>query len=100
VSVPQQSSFGCAAHVKPCEVDGATIFCTRQQKTLREYLYLDREQAYNATSPDGAGLAPGERYHLARRPDVSTTDDEQSYVIAVNKPADQAAGVIVPAPAS
>lgn len=94
MSVPQQSSFGCAAHVKPCEVDGATIFCTRQQKTLREYLYLDREQAYNATSLTvlASHLVKGINSLDAQ---TSTDDEEQSYVIAVNA-GGQPAGVVMP----
>jgi hypothetical protein len=92
VSIPQQSSFGSAAHVPPCEVDGATIFPTRQKKTLREYLYLDREQAYNATSLTvlASHLFKGINSLDAQ---TSTTDDEQSYVIAVNK-GGQAAGIV------
>jgi hypothetical protein len=83
MSVPQQSDFGCAAHVPPCSVDGATIFPTRQKKTLREYLYLDREQAYNATS---LTVLASHLVHGINSLDAqtSTTDDEQSYVIAVN----------------
>lgn len=92
VSIPQQSSFGCAAHVPPCEVDGATIFATRQKKTLREYLYLDREQAYNATSLTvlASHLFNGISSLDAQ---TSTTDDEQSYVITVNA-GGQAAGIV------
>ena len=92
VSIPQQSSFGSAAHVAPCEVDGATIFPTRQQKTLREYLYLDREQAYNATSLTvlASHLFKGISSLDAQ---TSTTDDEQSYVLAVNR-GGQAAGIV------
>ncbi|HVJ22327.1 MAG TPA: hypothetical protein VM756_00160 [Burkholderiales bacterium] len=84
MSLPQQSSFGCAAHVPPVEVDGATIFVTRQQKTLREYLFLDREQAYNATSLTvlASHLFSGISSLDAQ---TSTTDDEQSYVIGVNE---------------
>jgi hypothetical protein len=83
VSIPQQSSFGCAPHVKPCQVDGATIFCTRQLKTLREYLYLDREQAYNATS---LTVLASHLVHGISSLDAqtSTSDDEQSFVLAIN----------------
>lgn len=83
MSLPQQSSFGCAESVRPVEVDGATIYCTRQRKTLREYLFLDREQAYNASSVTVlADHLLGDIRSLAAQ--TSTSDEEESYVLAVN----------------
>lgn len=82
-SLPQQSHFGCAQGIKPVEVDGATIFVTKERKTLREYLFLWAEEAYNATSLSVLSS------HLLR--DIrcmasltSTTDDEDSYVLPIN----------------
>lgn len=82
-TLPKQSRFGCAYGIKPVEVDGATIFVTRQRNTLREYLFLWAEEAYNATSLSVLSS------HLLNNIQAlaaltSTTDEEDSYVLPVN----------------
>lgn len=84
-ALPRQSRFGSADGIKPVEVDGATLFITAERKTIREYLFLDAEQAYNATSL--TVLAS----HLFNRMQsmaalTSTDDDEDSYVLITNGP--------------
>lgn len=83
LALPRQSQFGSALGIKPVEVDGATIFCTRERKTLREYLFLWSEEAYNATSLTvlASHLLTDIRSMAAL---TSTQDEEDSYVIAVN----------------
>jgi hypothetical protein len=83
-AIPRQSRFGTAVGIKPVEVDGATIFCTAERKTLREYLFLWAEEAYNATS---LTVLASHLVKLMRSLDAltSTEDDEDSYVLAVNE---------------
>lgn len=83
--LPRQSRFGSTTGIKPVEVDGATIFVTNERKTIREYLFLWSEEAYNATSL--TVLAS----HLFNRIQsmaalTSTDDDEDSYVLITNGP--------------
>lgn len=90
-ALPRQSRFGSAEGIKPVEVDGATLFVTDERKTIREYLFLSFEEAYNATSL--TVLAS----HLFNRIQsmaalTSTDDDEDSYVLITNGPK----GVIKP----
>lgn len=82
-SLPKQSSFGCALGIKPVEVDGATIFPTKSGKSLREYLFLWAEEAYNATSLTvlSSHLINAMRALAAL---TSTSDEEDSYVLVVN----------------
>jgi hypothetical protein len=47
--IPSQSAFGCG-DVKPQVLDGATLFLQSNKKTIREFMYSDAEQAYNATA--------------------------------------------------
>lgn len=84
MALPQQSRFGSAEGIKPVEVDGATIFLTRQRKTLREYLFLWAEEAYNATSLSvlASHLLKSVRDVAAQ---TSTDDEDDSYVFAVNE---------------
>ena len=82
-TLPRQSRFGSAAGIPPVEIDGATIFVTRQKKTLREYLFLWSEEAYNATSLTVMAS------HLFNRITslaalTSTDDAEDSYVMTLN----------------
>lgn len=81
---PIQSRFGCALGVRPAEVDGASIFATRERKTIREYLFLWAEEAYNATSLTimASHLVKGLRDMAAQ---TSTEDDEDSYLIGINE---------------
>ncbi|HYD99953.1 MAG TPA: hypothetical protein VEH84_11270, partial [Alphaproteobacteria bacterium] len=47
----RQTRIGSAAdrHIPPVDVDGATLFVGRGGRKLREFLYTDAEQAYQAT---------------------------------------------------
>ena len=83
INLPRQSKYGCAKGLKPVEIDGATIFNTRQRKTLREYLFLWAEEAYNANS-----LTVLSSHLFDSIVDVaaqtSTSDEEQSLVVTIN----------------
>jgi hypothetical protein len=65
--------------VRPRDVDGATLFAGRGGKDLREFLYTDSEQAYQAT--DLALLAP----HIVRDPVDVDYDPDDRLVHLVNK---------------
>lgn len=82
-TLPRQSRFGCATGIKPLDVDGATIFVTKEQKTIREYLFLWAEEAYNATSLSvlSSHLLSGINSLAAL---TSTSDEEDSYVLVTN----------------
>lgn len=82
-ALPRQSRFGSAVGIKPVEVDGATIFVTAERKSIREYLFLWAEEAYNATSLTvlSAHLVNNIQSLAAL---TSTGDDEDSYVLVTN----------------
>lgn len=82
-ALPRQSRFGCAAGIPPVDVDGATIFVTKDRKTIREYLFLWAEEAYNATSLTvlSSHLVSGINSMAALS---STSDEEDSYVLVTN----------------
>ncbi len=82
-ALPRQSQFGIAMGLKPVEVDGATIFVTEEKKTIREYLFLWSEEAYNATSLSvlASHLLSGITSLAAL---TSTSDAEDSYVLVTN----------------
>lgn len=65
--------------VRPRDVDGATLFAGRGGKDLREFLYADSEQAYQAA--DLALLAP----HLVREPVDLEYDPDDRLVHLVNE---------------
>lgn len=65
--------------IRPRDVDGATLFAGRGGRDLREFLYADSEQAYQAT--DLALLAP----HLVREPVDVDYDPDDRLVHVVNK---------------
>lgn len=90
-ALPRQSKYGSAAGIKPVEVDGATIFVTRDGNTIREYLFLQDEQAYNATS---LTILASHLFNQIQSMAAltSTSDDEDSYVFVTNGPK----GVIKP----
>ena len=50
IQLKRQTRVGSPAHrtVAPCDVDGATLFVSRAGDELREFLYTDLEQAYQA----------------------------------------------------
>lgn len=84
-ALPRQSKFGIAENIKPVEVDGATIFVSKDLKSIREYLFLWAEEAYNATSLTVMAS------HLHNNIQsvtalTSTSDEEDSYVITTNGP--------------
>ncbi len=83
MTLPGQTEFGICTGIRPVAVDGATIFPTKLRKTLREFLFTDREAAYNASSLTVLAdhLITGLTSLDAQ---TSTSDAEQSYVIAVN----------------
>lgn len=83
-ALPRQSQFGCADGIAPVEVDGATIYVTRTRKTLREYLFLWAEEAYNATSLTVLASHLFSRI-TALAAQTSTDDEEDSYVLVVNE---------------
>ncbi len=70
VQVGQQSRIGSPIdrQVPPQDVDGATLFATRSGREIREFLFADTEQAYQA--PDLALLAR----HLISDPVDQTFD--------------------------
>ena len=82
-SIPRQSRFGCAEGIRPVEIDGATIYVTRDRKTIREYLFLWAEEAYNATS---LTVLASHLFNNIQDLDAltSTTDDEDSYLAVIN----------------
>ena len=84
-ALPRQSQFGIATGIKPVEVDGATIFVNDDRNTLREYLFLWAEEAYNATS---LTVLSSHLFHniqsLAAL--TSTSDKEDSFVLVTNGP--------------
>lgn len=47
VSIKKQTSFGSGS-VSPVEFDGATVFLTKSKGAIREFIYSDLSQAYNA----------------------------------------------------
>lgn len=84
-ALPRQSQFGSASGIKPVEVDGATIFVNNDRNTLREYLFLWAEEAYNATS---LTVLSSHLFHNIQAMDAltSTSDKEDSYVLVTNGP--------------
>lgn len=47
ISIARQTPYGCSS-VTPMPFDGATVFLQSTRKSVREFLYTDTEQAYNA----------------------------------------------------
>ncbi len=77
---PRQTRYG-SGDTKPVEVDGATIFITRSNKTLREFLFVLAEESYNADSLSLLAADPlltSGIVGMAARSGAS--DDESSYV--------------------
>jgi hypothetical protein len=65
--------------VPPRDVDGATLFVARNGRELREFLFVDTEQAYQAA--DLALLAR----HLVRNPIDQVFDHKRRLVLIVNE---------------
>ncbi len=84
-ALPRQSRFGTTKGIKPVEVDGATLFVTNDRKTIREYLFLWAEEAYNATS---LTVLSSHLFHQMQSMAAltSTSDNEDSYVLVTNGP--------------
>ncbi len=77
---PPQTKYG-TAEVKPVEIDGATLFVTRSAQTLREYLYAQLEEAYNASSLSLLAADPLLSTGIVDMAGVSgVSADESSYV--------------------
>ena len=81
VQVQRQSRIGSPAdrHVPPRDVDGATLFVARNGRELREFLFVDTEQAYQAA--DLALLAR----HLVRNPVDQAFDQKRRLFLIVNE---------------
>ena len=77
----RQSRIGSPAdrHVPPRDVDGATLFVARNGRELREFLFVDTEQAYQAA--DLALLAQ----HLVRNPVDQAFDQKRRLFLIVNE---------------
>ena len=81
VEVQRQSRIGSPAdrQVPPRDVDGATLFTARNGHELREFLFVDTEQAYQAA--DLALLAR----HLVRNPVDQAFDQKRRLFLIVNE---------------
>jgi hypothetical protein len=81
IQVHQQSRIGSPRdrHVPPRDVDGATLFAARNGRELREFLFVDTEQAYQAA--DLALLAQ----HLVRSPVDQAFDAKRRLFLIVNE---------------
>jgi hypothetical protein len=81
IQVHQQSRIGSPRdrHVPPRDVDGATLFAARNGRELREFLFVDTEQAYQAA--DLALLAQ----HLVRTPVDQAFDAKRRLFLIVNE---------------
>ncbi len=80
VQLDRQTRIGSptARSVRPRDVDGATLFVGRGGHDLREFLFADGEQAYQAT--DLALLAP----HLVNQPVAIDYDPDDRLLHVVN----------------
>ncbi len=89
---PRQTQYGSGDN-KPTEVDGAALFITRSNKTLREFLFSDLEASYNANS---LSLLAADPVLLAGVVDMASlsgsSTDEASYIYCVT--ADGNCGVL------
>jgi hypothetical protein len=81
VQVQRQSRIGSPAdrQVPPRDVDGATLFTARNGHELREFLFVDTEQAYQAA--DLALLAR----HLVRNPVDQAFDQKRRLFLIANE---------------
>lgn len=79
VQVTRQTRVGSlvARHVPPLTVDGATLFAARNGREIREFVYTDVEQAYQATD-----LALVSR-HLIRQPVDQDYDPQRRLLFVV-----------------
>ena len=80
IQVQRQSRIGSPRdrHVPPRDVDGATLFVARNGHEIREFLFVDTEQAYQAA--DLALLAQ----HLVRNPIDQAFDHTRRLFLIVN----------------
>jgi hypothetical protein len=81
VQVQRQSRIGSPRdrHVPPRDVDGATLFVGRSGREVREFLFIDTEQAYQAA--DLALLAQ----HLLHNPVDQAFDHKRRLFLIVNE---------------
>jgi hypothetical protein len=81
IQVQRQSRIGSPRdrQVPPRDVDGATLFVARSGRELREFLFVDTEQAYQAA--DLALLAQ----HLVRNPVDQAFDQNRRLFLIVNE---------------
>jgi hypothetical protein len=81
IEVQRQSRIGSPRdrYVPPRDVDGATLFAARNGRELREFLFVDTEQAYQAA--DLALLAQ----HLVRNPADQAFDQKRRLFLIANE---------------
>ncbi len=79
IQLRQQSRIGSliGRQVPPRDVDGATLFCARNGREIREFVFTETEQAYQA--PDLALLAR----HLVRDPVDQDFDRQRRLFLVV-----------------
>lgn len=80
---PRQTRYGSGG-IKPTEIDGAALFITRSGKTLREFLFAQLEEAYNANSLSLLAADPLLSAGVVSMDSISgASEDESSYVRCV-----------------
>lgn len=82
ITIKKQTSFG-SGNVAPVEFDGALVFLTKSKGAIREFIFSDISQAYNADAL--TLLAPhiiGTPTNLVSQREAS--DQAESYLYAVN----------------
>jgi hypothetical protein len=77
-----QTTYGCNG-VRPVELDGATLFLDEEGRGLRQFLYSDIEQAYQAPSASRLSSALINA-PVAMATTQASADDEGSYLFVVN----------------
>jgi hypothetical protein len=82
ITIARQTPYGCSK-VTPFPFDGATVYIQSTEKSIREFLYTDTEQAYN--SPTLTLLAD----HLISSPQdmaisYGTSKRGEQYLLVVN----------------
>jgi hypothetical protein len=81
VGLNETTKHGCAARVRPQEVDGQVLFAQEGANVIRSFVYSDAEQTYNSSN---ASLLAS---HLIRSPAAAayrrgrTTDEGNIYMV-------------------
>ena len=81
VQINRQTRVGSvtARYIPPVNVDGATLFVSRTQEEIREFIFTDLEQAYNATE-----LSTLSR-HIVAKPIDQDYDQRQRLLFVVRE---------------